>query len=144
MKKTLFPLFAAMLAVVMCGFLAGCGGEKKPKVDLTAQLARLKSQDANERMYACIEIAKAKEDAASAVPALVEALKDRDSEVRRLAAYALGEIGEPAAKAIPALKQCLRDEVRDVITQAMNSIRAIDPKALDPKAVIPNVMTGGQ
>ena len=48
-------------------------------------------------------------EAASAVPALIEALRDPKAGVREKTAEALGEIGPEAASAVPALIEALKD-----------------------------------
>ena len=101
-------------------------------------ITALKSPDKDTRENACIELAKAKENAAPAVSALIELLKHSDPETRRLGAYALGEIGTKAAVAVTALKELLNDSERTVVTQAINSLRAIDPTSV-PAENMPNV-----
>jgi HEAT repeat protein len=130
-----------VLLIVACAFLwSGCGGgANTEKVDVQAQIQNLKSDNAETRQNACVELAKAGEDAAPAVPALIPLLKDGDALVRRLAAYALGQIGPKAKQAVPALKELLNDSERDVITATVNAIRAIDETAANTMAPPPNV-----
>lgn len=109
--------------------LTGCGGEKRPKVDVQAQIAALKGDDNDARQDALTALAMAGPKAAPAIPALVELLKDKDPLIRRLAVYAIGEIGEGAKSALPAIKELLNDRDRDVSTSAFNAIANIDPKA---------------
>jgi HEAT repeat protein len=66
---------------------------------------------------------------------LIPLLKDTDAETRRLAAYVLGEIGPQAKAALPGLKELLKDPDRQVVMQAVNSVRSVDPTASDMKNV---------
>ncbi len=135
-----------VLPLFVCGLLlatltAGCGGggDNTEKVDIQAQIQNLKSDNAETRQNACVELAKPGEAAAVAVPNLIPLLKDTDPLVRRLAAYALGQIGPKAKEAIPALKEALNDTERDVVTASINAIRAIDATAADGLVSPPNV-----
>jgi hypothetical protein len=58
-----------------------------------------------------------------------------DPETRRLAAYVLGEIGPQAKDALPGLKALLNDPDRQVVMQAVNSVRSVDPTASGLKNV---------
>jgi HEAT repeat protein len=119
-----------LACVAMAVLLPGCnkGGENAPtsNAGLSTQLEALKNPDKDTRVNALVEIAKMKEGAAGAVPQLIEQLKDGDAEVRRLAAYALMEIGPQAKAALPQLNSMMQDADRSVVTQVINSIRAID------------------
>jgi len=140
MKTPLRLLFFIGLSIVVAGSFAGCSKEAGPdkSVNVSAMITALKSPDKDTRENACVELAKAKENAAPAVSALTELLKHTDPETRRLAAYALQEIGPKAAAAVPTLKELLNDPDRTVITQAINSLRSIDPKSV-PAENVPNV-----
>ncbi len=140
MKISTHALLVLACGLLLAGLVAGCGGgATKEKVDVQAQIQNLKSDNAEARQNACVELAKAKEAAAPAVQPLIGLLKDQDALVRRLAAYALGEIGPPAKTAIPALKEVLNDADASVIQASVNAIRAIDPKAAVDVALPPNV-----
>ena len=133
-----FPVLACSL--MLFSFVAGCGGSgPKEKVDVQAQIQNLKSDNADTRQNACVELAKAKEAAQSALQPLIAALKDQDPLVRRLAAYALGEIGPKAKAAMPALKETLNDADSSVVQAAVNAANAIDPNAKVEAALPPNV-----
>ncbi len=124
-----FVLF--LTCVALAGLVASCKrGESTPKVDLQAQLEALKSPDKDTRVNALVALATIKEAAAPAVPQLIEQLKDSDAEVRRLAAYALMEIGPLAKAALPQLNTMMQDPDRTVVTQVINTIRAIDTGAM--------------
>ncbi|MBK9139448.1 MAG: HEAT repeat domain-containing protein [Verrucomicrobia bacterium] len=138
MKRFLLALLCAVSALWL---LPACG-PSQPKVNVAAHLDALKGTDNDAKANALGEIAKAGPGAAAAVPQLIELLKDPDPLIRRLAAYALFEIGPPAAKpALPELRKLLQDENREVITQALNSVRKIDPTGPEAKMAIPNVST---
>jgi len=140
MKISLRFLFYLGLSSLMAGSFAGCSKVAGPDktVDVSAMITALKSPDKDTRDNACVELAKAKENAAPAVSALIELLKHSDPETRRLAAYALQEIGPKASAAVPALKELLNDPERTVITQTINSLRTIDPTSV-PAENVPNV-----
>jgi HEAT repeat protein len=140
MKIPTHALLMLAAGLLLAGLSAGCGsGEKKETVDVQAQIKNLKSDNAETRQNACVELAKGGESAAPAVQALIPALKDTDPLVRRLAAYALGEIGPKAKEAIPALKELMNDPERDVLTATINAIRAIDAAAAGGIVPPPNV-----
>ena len=112
-------------------FLTGCSSKEESeakKVNVSAMTSDLKSPDKATKVNACVELAKAGERSAAAVPALIPLLKDPDAEVRRLAAYALGEIGPAASAALPDLKPMMADPDRDVVLQIVNTLRSVDPK----------------
>ena len=142
MKASLRFLFVVGLSGLLAGSLAGCSKEAGPdkNVNVSAMITALKSPDKDTRENACVELAKAKENAAPAVSDLIELLKHSDPETRRLAAYVLQEIGPKASAAVPALKGLLNDSERTVITQAINSLRLIDPKSV-PAENMPNVLS---
>lgn len=138
MKRVLLPLLCAFVALWL---LPACG-PKQGSVNVSSHLEALKGADTDAKANALTEIAKAGPGAATAVPQLIESLKDPDPLIRRLAAYALFEIGPPAAKpALPELRKLLQDENREVITQALNSVRKIDPTGPEAKVALPNVST---
>jgi HEAT repeat protein len=140
MKTPIRMVVAFGCSLVLAGLATGCGGgEPTEKVDVQAQMQNLKSDNAETRQNACVELAKAGESGAPAVQALIPLLKDADPLVRRLAAYALGQIGPKAKAAIPALKELLNDTERDVVTATINAIRAIDETAAGNIAAPPNV-----
>jgi len=136
-----FPSAPLVLAccLVLATLAAGCGGTPTEKVDVQAQIQNLKSDNAETRSNACVELAKAGPEAAPAVPSLIPLLKDSDPLVRRLAAYALGQVGEKAKEAIPALREALNDRERDVVTASINALRAIDLKAASDLGAPANV-----
>lgn len=120
--------FGWALLVATAVFMAGCsdGSPAAAKVDIKAQLAALKSEDANARMEACVQLGEAGPKAVAAVPDLIEMLKDPNSEIRRLSAYALCMIGPEAKAAIPNLKELTGDPDQRVMMQAVNALNAID------------------
>ena len=132
------------MAVVVSGFVsAGCGGEDgnpgPKKVDVAAQVAAL-SGNGDAKSGALAELAAGGPNSAAAAPQIIPLLKDEDPVVRRLAAYALGQIGPAAKAALADLKTLLADNDRNVVTAAVNAIRAIDPKSA-PGETIPNTMS---
>jgi HEAT repeat protein len=130
-----------LCAVFVLALLPACG-PKQASVNVSAYMDALKGTDNDAKANALGEIAKAGPGAAAAVPQLIELLKDPDPLIRRLSAYALFEIGPPAAKpAVPELRKLLQDGNREVITQALNSLRKIDPTGPEAKMAVPNVST---
>jgi len=135
LRRILTPVLAIVLGVI----ISGCGGdtEKKDHVDVGAQVAGL-AGDADAKVNALAEIAKAGPDAKGVVDKVIPLLKDEDAIVRRTAAYALGSIGPAAKAAIPDLKAMLDTTDRDQMTAVGNAIRAIDP-ASAPAGRLENV-----
>jgi HEAT repeat protein len=130
MKNPVRLALSVTLSALMAGAFGACSKDETgaSKVDVTANTAALKSADKDARINACIELAKAGEKAAPAVPALIPLLKDQDALVRRLAAYAIGQVGPKASQAVPALKELLQDPDRQVVSDSINALKAIDPK----------------
>src|SRR5262245_3537709 len=139
--KTLPRLTAVLSAAFMLFGLVGCSqeGAEAKKVNISVQIDALKSDNADTRVNACIELAKAGPNAAPAVAALTAALKDSNRDVRRLAAYALGEIGPAAKSALPTLKTLMTGTDREMDNQIVNSMAAIDPSSSQQR--VPNVQT---
>ena len=136
--------FLQAISILVVGFslvtlLPGCGGAKKQKVDVSAQVEMLKSNDPGKKSDALATLSQAGADAAPAIPVLIETLKDPDPLNRRLAALTLGNIGKPAASAVPSLKALLADQDRAVVTTAVNALRNIDPTSAPEN--MPNVTT---
>ena len=76
-------------------------------------------------MVAVRTLPNRKGDAATVVPALIEALKDKEADIRRSAAIGLGGFGEQAKDAIPALQAALADpdaRVREAAGKALTRI----------------------
>ena len=133
MKRYLGVFLLVLTSIALAGFVMGCkkgGGQAAAKVDIQAQLDALKSADKDTRMNGLVALATLKQGAAPAVPQLIEQLKDSDPDIRRLAAYALMEIGPQAKAALPQLNTMTQDPERSVVTQVVNSIRAIDTTSM--------------
>lgn len=136
MKRASHVFLSVVLSFAAATILTGCSKESGTEhVDVQANMTALKGNDKEARANALVELAKAKEKAAPAVPALIPLLKDTDPETRRLAAYVLGEIGPQAKAALPGLKELLKDPDRQVVMQVVNAIRTVDPTAGDLKNV---------
>lgn len=108
-------------------------------MDVAAQVAALKG-NADAKATALAELAEGGRNSSSAAPQVIPLLKDEDPVVRRLAAYALGQMGPAAKAALPDLTAALQDGDRNVITAAVNAIRAIDPSKV-PADAMPNTMS---
>jgi len=134
------PVLAlAAAASLLC---TGCGEEGNPKpkkIDVSAQVAALKG-NADAKGNALAELAAGGPNSVAAAPQVIPLLKDEDPVIRRLAAYALGQMGPDAKAALPDLKALLQDNDRNVITAAMNALRAIQPSK-EGDVAIPNTMS---
>jgi HEAT repeat protein len=127
--------------------------------DLSVLLKSLKHSDAEVRRSAAVALESFGEEAASAVPVLVQALDDPDAStqvaaartlgqigaaalpgllealrkpekfVRREAIWALVRMGSAAKKAVPALAEALRDSDLRVRLGAAQALGAIGPDA---------------
>jgi HEAT repeat protein len=91
------------------------------------------------RQYAVRLIARVGPDAASAVPALIEAMRKRpqdddDVEFLREAQFALGAIGPGARKAVPALVRSLSSDNDEIRASAAYALGRIGPGA---RAAVP-------
>ena len=97
-------------------------------------IAALKSSDAATRMEAANELGFLREDAAAAVPSLIDALADAYEPVQRNALYALGAIGEPAvaplAEALAAEQEAFEAEPILHICDAAHGLAAIGAPAV--------------
>ena len=127
------------LALVCLIAAAGCreGGDAEgSKIDVAAQLEKLKGSDETAKQDALVELAKAGPRAEPALQQLTTLLKDPNETVRQLSAYALMQLGPKAASALPALKELLKDSHQPVAMNAVNAIRAIDPKGSGDLKVI--------
>ena len=121
-----FPFWFA--AVLLALFIPACS-EPGKNVDVQAQINLLKTGDENAKQDALVKLGEAKENAAPAIPAILDAMKDTDPIVRRLACYAIEQIGPGKAKsAIPAVKAMMNDPDQNVSMQAMNTLATLDPK----------------
>jgi HEAT repeat protein len=127
MYLKVLPLFAIALAIL------GCKGSKtssepRPVAELEA---RIRDKDPAVRSKATLEMGRHGSNAASAVPALIEALKSDDSALRQHAALSLGKIGPGAKDGVPALIEALGDSEWTVRRNAVNALGEIgDPRAL--------------
>lgn len=134
------PVLAlAVAASLLC---TGCGEEGNPqpkKIDVSAQVAALKG-NADAKGNALAELAAGGPNSVAAAPQVIPLLKDEDPVIRRLAAYALGQMGPDAKAALPDLKALLQDNDRNVVTAAMNALRAIQPSK-EGDVAIPNTMS---
>lgn len=94
--------------------------------DVLEALQALHDDDWEVRAAAAVELETIGEEAAKAVPALIQVLEsDTTEEVRRAAAEALGSIGPAAKKAIPVLTHALCDAnvyMRWAATKALKAI----------------------
>jgi HEAT repeats len=111
-------------------FLLACSGCGKPS---TVQLIdKLKAPETLTRLKAVRILPERTGDAATVVPALIEALKDEDADIRKGAALGLGTFGAKAEKAVPALQAAQRDRETEVRKAAGVALSYIDPKFPKP------------
>lgn len=116
------PLLCVPLLCVLATY--GCG---KPEKSTPELITDLKSTQEKDRIVAVRLLQRHKEDAAQAVPAMVEALKDKTPDVRWSAAIGLGYFGDSAKDAIPALQTTLTDRDARVREAAGVALSRIDP-----------------
>ncbi len=140
MKTFQSTLLSLALALSVAGALTACKKQSAANVNVSAQIADLKSPDTDKKVNACIELAKAGPDASPAINDLIPLLKDKDPLVRHLAAYALGQIGPKASAAIPALREAMNDSDHQVESDALNALRFIGDT--NANVNVPSVMTG--
>jgi HEAT repeat protein len=67
------------------------------------------------------------QEAAPAIPALVQALTNQYRGVRFNSAYSLSLLGPLAKDAVPALKHALSDTDPEVRTKALEALQKIEP-----------------
>ena len=131
MRPKVAVLIPILTSLVLVAFLAGCNKKAAaPKVDLSAQVAILKSGDTDAKVNALVELGKLEEGALPALDDLIALLKDPAPEVRRLSAYVMMQIGPKASRALPALEPLLQDPDRGVVLQVGTTMTKIDKEAL--------------
>ena len=104
------------------------------EIDIHAAVESLKANAPATRMEAANILGFVREDAAEAVPALIDALEDSYEPVRRNAIYALGAIGKPAVEplieALDAEKEAFEMEPILHICDAAHGLAAIGAPAV--------------
>jgi HEAT repeat protein len=119
--------------------------EDKPLADslrtaLPALTAGLTDPDVRARRAAAEALESLGNEAAPAIPALIQALGDRDFIVRWIAVRTLGKFGpKEAAAAIPALARLLDDPDLDVRVQAATVLGRFGPAAVE---AVPTLLAG--
>ncbi len=127
--QTSLTLSLCMLACVGCG-------EGKSTDEL---ITDLRSGKELEGVVAARTVPTGKDDAATVVPALIEALSHKGQDVRRSAALKLGQFKELAKDAIPALQKAEHDDKDPRVREAAGiALSRIDPKQF------PRKFNGGQ
>ena len=105
-----------------------------PTMDIESTVTALRTDDPNTRMKAANALGFMREDAAEAVPALIDALEDSYEPVRRNAIYALGAIGElsvePLMDALNAEKEAFEMEPILHICDAAHGLAAVGAPAV--------------
>jgi HEAT repeat protein len=89
-------------------------------------IANLKATDQVVRLHSATVLGSMGDDAAPALPALIELLWAENVHDRKLAALTLGEIGPPAKEAIPALFAAVDDEDEGLSEMAEWALEEID------------------
>lgn len=118
--------YLLLLLAPIVGLLAWYFASSKEK-STSELIADLKSTQEKDRIIAVRLLPGRKQDAAQAVPALIEALNDEDSGVRRSAAIGLGDLGDMAKEAITALQTAKADRDVRVREAAAMALHRIDP-----------------
>jgi len=95
-----------------------------PTIDVL--LENLQDGDQVVRLHAATVLGAMGDDAADAVPFLIDLLKSDDIQDRRLAALTLGEIGPAAEEAIEPLLVAAEDEDDGVAEMALAALEQID------------------
>lgn len=119
------------LVLSLC--LVACIGCQKEKT--TPELVSdLKGNNEGDKLKASRLLSGRKENAAEAIPALIEALKDKNAgaDVHISAALGLGSFGAEAKDAIPALQAKLNDHDARVREAAAKALSRIDPSRFSP------------
>jgi HEAT repeat protein len=110
--------------LIFLGALALAGCSQGPATD--ELIEDLSSAEEIDRVKAVRWLNQGHREAATVIPALIEALKDPEVDVRRGAAIGLGNFGEEAESALPALEAVLQDKdarVRNAAKVAISRIR---------------------
>ncbi len=109
-------------------------GRLAPTMDIESAVTALKTDDPNPCMKAANALGFMREDAAEAVPALIDVLEDSYEPVRRNAIYALGAIGElsvePLIDALEAEKEAFEMEPILHICDAAHGLAAVGAPAV--------------
>lgn len=92
-------------------------------------IAKLGSDNPEERYRATRGLRVMESKAAPAVPALAKALQDSNAEVRLGALQALAEIGPAAAPAVPALRALLKERNFSIVLAAAQALGKIGPQS---------------
>jgi HEAT repeat protein len=126
-----------LLAVTLLGSPVAAQQKSKTKEPsfegrpLSSWVKDLQAQAPQTRNAAAYAISGMGPDAASAVPALIEALDDLEPVVRFPVEVALREIGPAAKAALPKLKELLDDRNEDVAAMARKAIEAISGEKVE-------------
>jgi HEAT repeat protein len=127
--------FRCLLASLALLSLLGSGRSLSAVEPTVAELtAALPGGTEESRVKAIDGLAARGEDAAEAVPALIQQLSAKSPTIRAHAAFALGRIGNAAKPAAAALTTLAKDEDQNVRRQAVQAITAIRP---GPQVMIP-------
>lgn len=120
-----------IIPAVLVGLLAGCGSS----LSTEDCLRQLDEGDVVKKRQAIRELGDRPEQAARAVPALIDALRDPSGYVRRDAAFALGKLGPDAKAAVPALLAAGKDREYTVRKAIAAALKKIDPGAISRAGV---------
>jgi HEAT repeat protein len=114
-----------LIAILVTGLVSWCSHLSLRAADPRDLAARLKSDDIAQQIEACERLAELGEEAAEALPQLIEALGNGPVETREAAARVLTAIGPRAAPAKSALLMLLQDRrywLRDEAAAALVAI----------------------
>ncbi len=121
LKKRHIKSYAALLSLFGALWMSICAAG-----DMEGLRNQLRDEDPAVRLNAAVELRDMGEEAADALPDLIEAFGDEKAYVAQMASNAAMAIGEPA---IPALAGALEDETPEVRYLALNALAEIGAEA---------------
>src|SRR5579863_2758859 len=116
--------FSTLFFVLLSGSLLA-----SEKQDVAALVQELKTGKPPVRARAAAELARQGSDAASAVPALIDALEDEWVGVRHEALMALQRIGPPVSDSVPAFQKLLKNDHALIRERAAHALGLLGPEA---------------
>lgn len=113
-------------SAICCALVAAVAAARADGANVSALVAKLKSDSAEQRQAAAQQLGELGPKAIEAAPALIELLRDEDPGVFEAASKALGRMGP---KAVPLLIEGLGSKQTNVCRGAALSLSLIGPQA---------------